>query len=67
MYLVVQMHQNAVQSMMEAIDADRFHSSLEGARRLANGIKAGSLENYEVVELKTVWDTTMAKPRKMKW
>lgn len=68
MYLIVQMHSNAVQAMIEAIDSDRFHETLEGAKRMATGIRSGKEDNYEVVELKSVWNTIKCKPRrKMKW
>lgn len=64
MYLVVQMHENAVQSMIEAIDSDRFHETLEGAKRMATGLRSGKPEDYEVVELKSVWATIQCKPRR---
>lgn len=66
MYLIVQMHQNAVQSMIEAIDSDRFHETLEGAKRMATGIRSGKPEEYEVVELKSVWNTIKLKPKRKK-
>jgi len=57
MFLVVKTTDHFPSDLIDAIDADRFHLSLDSAKRMATGLRSLTKGHYEVIELSSVWDT----------